>query len=93
MSTTHSLLVELLVEELPPKALKRLGDAFASSLLEGLKKRGLAGDHSAVTGFATPRRLAAHVSAVPAVAASQEEVRKVMPMSVAFDGAGKPTTD
>ncbi|HEU5293231.1 MAG TPA: glycine--tRNA ligase subunit beta [Burkholderiaceae bacterium] len=91
MSSTQSLLVELLAEELPPKALKRLGEVFASSLLQGLKSRGLAGEHSAVTGFATPRRLAAHVSAVHAVAPSQEELRKVMPMSVAFDAAGTPT--
>jgi glycyl-tRNA synthetase beta chain len=90
-SHAHSLLIELLVEELPPKALKRLGEAFASSLLEGLKSRGLAGEHSAVVGFATPRRLAAHVSAVHAVAADQEVVRKVMPSSVAFDATGKPT--
>ena len=87
----HSLLVELRVEELPPKALRRLGEAFAAGLLEGLKSRGLTSEHSVVTGYATPRRLAAHVSAVPAVAADQEEVRKIMPVSVAFDAASKPT--
>jgi glycyl-tRNA synthetase beta chain len=91
MSTTQSLLVELLVEELPPKALKRLGDAFASSLLEGLRSRGLVSEHSAVTGFATPRRLAAHVSGVHAIAADQEVTRKVMPLSVAIDASGNPT--
>jgi len=91
MSATQSLLVELLVEELPPKALKRLGEAFASSLTDALKSRGLAGEHSAVSGFATPRRLAAHVSAVHAVAADQEVVRKVMPVSVALDASGKPS--
>ncbi|MFI4930396.1 MAG: glycine--tRNA ligase subunit beta [Burkholderiales bacterium] len=91
MSTTQSLLVELLVEELPPKALKRLGDAFAAGLLEGLKSRGLAGEHATVTAYATPRRLAAHVSAVHAVAADQQVTRKVMPVSVALDAAGKPT--
>jgi glycyl-tRNA synthetase beta chain len=91
MSTTRSLLVELLVEELPPKALRRLGDAFAAGLLSGLKTRGLADEHAVVTGFATPRRLAAHISAVHATAPNQEEVRKVMPVSVAFDASGKPT--
>lgn len=89
--TTHSLLVELLAEELPPKALKRLGEAFASGLLEGLKTRGLTTDHSAVTAYATPRRLAAHISAVNGVAADQQVTRKVMPVSVALDAAGKPT--
>ena len=91
MSSTQSLLVELLVEELPPKALKRLGDAFAAALLDGLKSRGLAGEHAAVTSYATPRRLAAHVSAVHVVAADQEVTRKVMPVSVALDANGKPT--
>ena len=90
--STQSLLVELRVEELPPKALKRLGEAFAHGLLQGLEARGLASDHSAVTGYATPRRLAAHVSAVHAVAADRQSVRKVMPLSVALDAAGKPTT-
>jgi len=89
---TQSLLVELRVEELPPKALKRLGEAFAQGLLSALKTRGLAGEHSAVTGYATPRRLAAHVSAVHAVAADQEATRKVMPLSVALDASGRPTT-
>jgi len=39
---TRDLLVELFVEELPPKALKRLGEAFATGLADGLTKRGLA---------------------------------------------------
>jgi glycyl-tRNA synthetase beta chain len=89
--TGKNLLVELLVEELPPKALKRLGEAFAARLFEGLKSRGLAGAHSALTAYATPRRLAAHVSAVQALAADQEVVRKVMPSSVALDAQGRPT--
>jgi glycyl-tRNA synthetase beta chain len=90
-ATTRTLLVELQVEELPPKALRRLGEEFARLLCDGLKKRGLATAHSAVTSFATPRRLAAQVSAVPAVAADAEVVLKVMPVSVALDAHGKPT--
>ena len=89
--TTHNLLVELLVEELPPKALQRLGDAFAHELAASLKSQGLAGEHSSVTAFATPRRLAALVSTVSPVAADREVLRKVMPVSVALDKAGKPT--
>jgi glycyl-tRNA synthetase beta chain len=91
MSTTHNLLVELLVEELPPKSLKRFGEVFAATLIDGLKSRGLTGEHAAVTGYATPRRLAAHVSSVHAAAADQEVTRKVMPVSVALDAAGRPT--
>ena len=67
--TTENLLVELFVEELPPKALKKLGDAFAGVLFEQLKAQGLAGAGSVLTSFASPRRLAAHVTAVAARAA------------------------
>jgi len=91
MSSNKSLLVELLAEELPPKALKRIGDAFASLLFGALRRSGLCSAHSAFTGYATPRRLAVHISSVMAVAPNQEEVRKIMPVSVALDAAGKPT--
>lgn len=91
MSSTRSLLVELFVEELPPKALKKLGEAFAHTLAASLKAQGLATDHSAVTAYATPRRLAAHVSAVPAQAADKAVTHKLMPVAVALDAAGAPT--
>ncbi|MCW5660706.1 MAG: glycine--tRNA ligase subunit beta [Burkholderiaceae bacterium] len=91
MSSAKSLLVELFVEELPPKALKRLGAEFAACLFDGLKARGLTTDHSVATPYATPRRLAVHVSAALAVAPDEEVVRKVMPSSVALDAAGRPT--
>ncbi len=91
MSTTRSLLVELFVEELPPKALKKLGDAFAQGLAAGLKARGLATDHSAVTAYATPRRLAAHISAVLAQAPDRSVSHKLMPVAVGLDAQGAPT--
>jgi glycyl-tRNA synthetase beta chain len=91
MNTTKSLLVELLVEELPPKSLKKLGDAFAQTLAGSLKAQGLAGDHSAITAYATPRRLAVHVSAVRAQATDRAVTHKLMPASVALDAAGKPS--
>ncbi|MFO1218149.1 MAG: glycine--tRNA ligase subunit beta [Burkholderiaceae bacterium] len=87
----RNLLVELQVEELPPKALSRLGEAFAHELLASLKAQGLAGEHAAVTAFATPRRLAALVTAVAAVAADREVLRKVMPVAVALDAQERPT--
>jgi glycyl-tRNA synthetase beta chain len=59
-----NLLVELFVEELPPKALKKLGDAFAGVLLDQLKAQGLAEAGSVLTAYASPRRLAAHVTHV-----------------------------
>ena len=91
MSTTKNLLVELFVEELPPKALKKLGEAFASVLTEGLRAQGLAGEHSATTAFASPRRLAAHVSAVRAFAEDRAVSQKLVPVSVGLDAAGHPT--
>jgi glycyl-tRNA synthetase beta chain len=91
MNSARNLLVELFVEELPPKALKRLGESFGATLLARLREQRLAGEGSALNVFATPRRLAAHVSHVAAQAAAEEVVRKVMPVSVALDAAGRPT--
>ncbi|MDO9571434.1 MAG: glycine--tRNA ligase subunit beta [Hydrogenophaga sp.] len=89
--TTQNLLVELFVEELPPKALKKLGDAFASVLFDQLKAQGLAGADSAVTAFASPRRLAAHVTAVAERAADKAVSQKLMPVSVGLDASGQAT--
>ncbi len=91
MSTTKNLLVELFVEELPPKALKKLGEAFGAGLLAGLRARGLAGEHSALNVFASPRRLAAHISHVLAVAPDKAVSHKLMPASVGLGTDGRPT--
>ena len=88
---TKNLLVELFVEELPPKALKKLGEAFAAGLAASLKAQGLAGEHSAVVPFASPRRLAAHISAVAAQAADKAVSNKLMPVSVGLTAAGQAT--
>jgi glycyl-tRNA synthetase beta chain len=89
--TTKNLLVELFVEELPPKALKKLGDAFAGVLADQLKAQGLAVADAVVTPFASPRRLAAHVTAVAARAADKAVSQKLMPVSVGLDASGAPT--
>jgi len=89
--TTKNLLVELFVEELPPKALKKLGDAFAGVLFEQLKAQGLTGADSALTSFASPRRLAAHVTAVAAQAADRAVSQKLMPVTVGLDASGNAT--
>ncbi len=89
--TTKNLLVELFVEELPPKALKKLGDAFAGVLFEQLKSMGLTTAESALTSFASPRRLAAHVSYVAAQAADKAVSQKLMPVAVGLDAAGNAT--
>jgi len=89
--STKNLLVELFVEELPPKALKKLGEAFATTLSESLKAQGLAVADSAVTPFASPRRLAVHVSKVAAQAADKPVSHKLMPVSVALTADGQAT--
>ncbi|MBP8194686.1 MAG: glycine--tRNA ligase subunit beta [Azonexus sp.] len=88
---TQNLLVELFVEELPPKALKKLGESFAHSLLVALQKEGLAAAAAQVTAFATPRRLAAHITSVLAVAADKPVVQKLMPVAVGLDASGNAT--
>jgi len=89
--TTSNLLVELFVEELPPKALKKLGESFAAVLADSLRTQGLAGAGAVVTPFATPRRLAVHVTEVGAKAADRAVQQKLMPVAVALDAAGQPT--
>jgi glycyl-tRNA synthetase beta chain len=86
--STKNLLVELFVEELPPKALRKLGDAFAGVLLEQLKAQGLATADSTLTAFASPRRLAAHITNVAAQGADKAVSQKLMPVSVGLDASG-----
>ena len=87
----QNLLIELFVEELPPKALQKLGNAFASVLHEQLKVQGLASDTSVVTPFASPRRLAVHVTEVKARADDRPVQQKLMPVNVGLDAQGQPT--
>ncbi len=91
MSSNKSLLVELRVEELPPKALKALSLAFAEGLAHGLREQGLLTSHSAATPYATPRRLAVHISAVHAFAADAQRSHKLMPVSVGLNADGQAT--
>jgi glycyl-tRNA synthetase beta chain len=89
--TTQNLLVELFVEELPPKALNKLGAAFSGVLAEQLKAQGLAAADTVVTAFASPRRLAAHVTGVLAQGADKAVQQKLMPVAVGLDAAGHAT--
>jgi glycyl-tRNA synthetase beta chain len=86
-----NLLVELFVEELPPKALKKLGESFAGVLTESLKAQGLAGPDAAITSFASPRRLGVHVTGVAAKAADKAVQQKLMPVAVALTADGQAT--
>ena len=89
--TQQNLLVELFVEELPPKALQKLGDAFASGLAASLAAQGLAAPDSVITPYASPRRLAAHITHVAAKAADKPISQKLMPVAVGLDAAGNAT--
>jgi len=91
MMTTQNLLVELFVEELPPKALKKLGDAFATQLADQLRSLGLINGDSVTTAFASPRRLAAHISHVWLKAADKAVQQKLMPVTVGLDAGGNAT--
>jgi glycyl-tRNA synthetase beta chain len=92
-ATPHrdTLLVELLTEELPPKALPRLGETFALKIAESLKARGLAAPQGTFRWFASPRRLAIVMPEVAQDAPPTEVTEKLMPVSVALDADGQPT--
>jgi glycyl-tRNA synthetase beta chain len=90
MSTveTKPLLIELFTEELPPKALKKLGEAFAQGVETSLKNDGLLASDSKTESFATPRRLAVRLSAVLTSAPAKAIKEKLMPLAVAKDANG-----
>jgi glycyl-tRNA synthetase beta chain len=88
---TQTLLIELLTEELPPKALAKLGKAFADGILNGLKSRDFLEADSVATSFASPRRLAVSITKVRAVSPDKSIREKVLPVSVALDAAGNGT--
>jgi glycyl-tRNA synthetase beta chain len=83
------LVLELHTEELPPRALKAMGEAFASRVFESLVRRGLcAPGPERVRAFATPRRLAVSIAGVLPRAEDRVETRKLMPAKVAFEAGG-----
>jgi len=91
--TKRNLLVELFVEELPPKALKRLDEAFANEVFNQLLRSQLVVNTSlgAMKAYASPRRLAVFIPDVFSRAADRPQTQKLMPVAVALDAAGQPT--
>ena len=87
---TKPLLIELFTEELPPKALKKLGEAFAAGIEAGLRADGLLSDGASATSFATPRRIGVRIDAVLAEAPAKAIKERLMPLAVAVakDAAG-----
>jgi len=85
------LLVELFVEELPPKALPKLAEAFAEGVAAGLRAESLLETGVAVTPYATPRRLAVLIDAVAGSGADRAVSHKLMPASVGLTAGGEAT--
>src|SRR6185312_12505079 len=88
---SDTLIVELLTEELPPKALPRLGEAFAAGIEAGLRERGFLNKTSRAKSYVTPRRLAVSITGVRPVAPDSEVTDKLMPAKVARDALGQPS--
>jgi glycyl-tRNA synthetase beta chain len=87
----QTLLVELQTEELPPKALVKLGAAFAAGIANGLKARDFLEADSVATTYATPRRLAVSITNVRPTSPDKSIREKVLPVAVALDKDGNPT--
>lgn len=89
MTANRDLLIELGTEELPPKALRKLSNAFADGVTKGLEQAGLCGTSAQV--FAAPRRLAMLIRELPVSQGDREIVRRGPALSAAFDEDGCPT--
>ncbi|GIL06538.1 MAG: glycine--tRNA ligase beta subunit [Betaproteobacteria bacterium] len=87
MAHPANLLIELHTEELPPKALKTLSEAFAAGIEQGLRSLQFLAPDSRVTVFGSPRRLGVHITHVAARSADQPFKQKLMPLAVAQDKA------
>ncbi|HRL20648.1 MAG TPA: glycine--tRNA ligase subunit beta [Alcaligenes sp.] len=88
-SPTQPLLVELFTEELPPKALNQLGQAFAQGLQKVLGEQALLAEGCKLRAYATPRRLAAWFSAVHKQADDQPYTEKLMPAHIGLTDDGQ----
>jgi glycyl-tRNA synthetase beta chain len=86
----HTLLVELLTEELPPKALAKLGEAFAAAMVNGLSARAFLDADATHRAYATPRRLAVQIAGARAQSPDKTIREKVLPVAVALDKEGRP---
>jgi glycyl-tRNA synthetase beta chain len=85
------LLVELGCEELPPRALDDIRDAFFGAVRSGLEKNNLSFDHNDSRSYSSPRRLAVFFRDVATGQADQQQERRGPALKAAFDSEGKPT--
>ena len=86
---TQDLLIELGTEELPPKALKKLSEAFTGGIVDGVKKAGF--DINEAASFAAPRRLAVLIKDLAASQPDRNIERKGPALKAAYDADGNPT--
>ena len=86
---TNDLLIEIGTEELPPKALQTLSNAFTTGVVEGLKSASL--EAAEVVSYAAPRRLAILLKGIPTKQEDQSIERKGPAKKAAFDVDGNPT--
>jgi len=86
-----TLLIELFTEELPPKALRRISEAFGKEFVASLAGQNFFDKDREFSVFATPRRLAVQIQDVPAVAQQKTVTHKMMPAKVGFDDKKNPT--
>ncbi len=89
MTETRNLLIEIGTEELPPKALRRLSEAFADGMSQALDDAGLT--YEGIQPYAAPRRLALRIRALPLAQQDREVVRRGPALAAAFDEDGCPT--
>ncbi|OOZ40095.1 glycine--tRNA ligase subunit beta [Solemya pervernicosa gill symbiont] len=89
MSTSNDLLIEIGTEELPPKALKRLIDAFERGVTEGLKGASLS--YGEIKAYAAPRRLALLIAELQGAQADRQVERRGPAVAAAFDDEGNPS--
>lgn len=87
----NSLLIEIQTEELPPKALKKLSDAFAKEVFEQLKKADFLLPDSKMKAFGAPRRIAVYITDVLATSPDKPFSQRLVPTKVGLDAEGRPT--
>jgi glycyl-tRNA synthetase beta chain len=89
--TNEPLLIEIGTEELPPKALKRISEAFGEHVFKGLVQAHLVDEGAAYRVFAAPRRLAVRVFEVRRRQPDRQSERRGPALNAAFDAEGRPT--
>ncbi len=89
MTETRSLLIEIGTEELPPKALANLSEAFSSGICSGLTQQQIT--YQTAQSYATPRRLAILLTGVATLQPDRVLEKRGPALKTAFDAQGQPT--